>query len=173
MTSVPRRRIMSCRVAALVVALLAPAVTATPARAQEPSRIGAGTAVAQVALGTLGTGVGFVGGGLLTRSAARRFGASPDRASDAAYVGAWTGAALLTPVGPAIVGSRGAAHGSYPQALVGTLAGGAASYLLITAGRHGAFGCRWCGPVRGLVAVSAFVLPSVGATVAFDRSRRL
>lgn len=173
MTSVPRRRIASCRVAALAVALLAPAVTAAPARAQEPSRIGVGTAVAQVALGTLGTGVGFVGGGLLTRSAARRLGASPDRASDAAYVGAWTGAALLTPVGPAVVGSRGAAHGSYPQALVGTLAGGAASWLLITAGRHGAFGCRWCGPVRGLVAVSAFVLPSVGATVAFDRSRRL
>ena len=155
--------------------LAALALVAAPAvcAAQDAPRVGAGAAAAQVALGTLGTGVGFLGGGLLTRSAARRFGASTDRASSAAYVGAWTGAALLTPVGPAVVGSRGAARGSYPQALVGTLAGGAASWLLVTAGRHGAFGCRWCGPVRALVGVGAFVLPSVGATVAFDRSRHL
>ena len=70
-------------------------------------------------------------------------------------------------------GSARSGGRSEPDARDRTLAGGAASYLLITAGRHGAFGCRWCGPVRGLVAVSAFVLPSVGATVAFDRSRRL
>jgi len=161
--------------APLALAPLAMLVAVAPVAsgAQDAPRVGAGAVAAQVALGTLGTGVGFVGGGLMTRSAARRLGASADRASSAAYVGAWTGAALLTPVGPAVVGSRGAARGSYPQAVVGTLAGGAASWLLVTAGRHGAFGCRWCGPVRALVGVGAFVLPSVGATVAFDRSRHL
>ena len=167
-----RALLRAAAVAATAVLAAAPLARAQDA-AREPSRVGPGTAVAQVALGTVGTVGGFVGGGLLTRAVARRVGASPDRASQVAYVGAWTGAALLTPVGPVALGSRGAARGSYPQALAGTLVGGAASLALVTAGRHGAFDCRWCGPVRVAVAVGAFVLPAVGATVAFDRSRHL
>ncbi|HET7457654.1 MAG TPA: hypothetical protein VFJ74_08355 [Gemmatimonadaceae bacterium] len=162
---------MTARLALGSAALLLVAA-AMPAAAQSAPRVGAGAVTAQVALGTIGTVGGFLGGGLATRAVARRMGASDDGARRAAYAGAWTGAALLTPVGPALVGSRGAAHGSYPAALGGTLVGGAASFALVTAGRHGAFGCRWCGPVRGLVAVGVFVLPSVGATVAFNRSRR-
>lgn len=137
----------------------------------EPVGVGAGRAVAQVGLGAVGTVGGFVGGGLATRWVARRAGASEERASQLAYIGAWTGAALATPVAPMLLGSQGDVHGSYPAALAGTLVGGAASLAIVTAGRHGAFDCERCGPLRVLAAISAFVLPSVGATVGFNLSR--
>lgn len=138
---------------------------------RDPEPVSAGRATAQVTLGAVGTIGGFVGGGLATRWVARRSGASDERASRLAYIGAWTGAALATPVAPMLVGSQGDVHGSYPAALAGTLVGGAASLAIVTAGRHGAFDCRWCGPVRVLAGVSAFVLPSLGATIAFNQSR--
>ena len=165
----------------LAFALLASAPLAAPARlhaqaaapaGDHPAAVSTGTAVGQVALGTLGTAAGFVGGGLATRWVARRLGATPDHASRAAYVGAWTTAALATPVAPMVLGSRDGVRGSYPAAVGGALAGGAASLLVVTAGRHGAFDCRACAPVRVLAAVSAFVLPSLGATIAFNASRR-
>lgn len=138
----------------------------------DPEPVDAGRATAQVTLGAVGTLGGFVAGGLATRWVARRAGADPDRASRLANVGAWTGAALVTPVAPMLLGSRGDVHGSYPAALAGTLVGGAASLAVVTAGRHGAFDCRWCAPLRVLAGVSAFVLPSLGATIAFNQSRR-
>src|SRR5690606_9613175 len=107
--------------------------------------------------GTVGTLGGFVAGGLATRWVASRAGADPDRASRLAYVGAWTSAALLTPVAPVLLGSQGDVHGSYPAALAGTVVGGAASLAIVTAGRRGAFDCGWCAPLRVLAGVSAFV----------------
>lgn len=138
----------------------------------DPEPVSGGRATAQVALGAVGTLGGFVAGGLATRWVARRAGADEDRASRAAYVGAWTGAALATPVAPMLLGSQGDVHGSYPAALAGTLVGGAASLAIVAAGRRGAFDCDWCAPVRFVAGVGAFVLPSLGATIAFDRSRR-
>lgn len=137
----------------------------------DPPSVGTGTVVGQVALGTVGTAVGFVGGGLATRWVARRTGATEEGASRAAWVGAWTGAALTTPVGPVLLGSRDGVRGSYPAAVGGAVAGGLASWLVVTAGRRGAFDCGVCRPVRVLAAVSAFVLPSVGATIAFNATR--
>ena len=154
-------------------AVASPALHAQPAPATDPAPVSGGTAAGQVALGTLGTAAGFVGGGLATRWVARRAGGTPDQASRAAYVGAWTTAALATPIAPVLLGSRDGVRGSYPAAVGGTLAGGAASLLIVTAGRRGAFDCRACAPVRLLAAVSAFVLPSLGATIAFNASREM
>lgn len=157
----------------LLGALLGPATLAAQgAGAGDPEPVGVGRATAQVTLGTVGTIGGFVAGGLATRWVARRAGADADRASRLAYVGAWTTAALATPVAPMLIGGQGDVHGSYPAALAGTLAGGAASLAIVTAGRRGAFDCRWCAPVRVLAGVSAFVLPALGATIAFNESRR-
>ncbi len=142
------------------------------ATANDPAPVGAGRVAAQVTLGTVGTLGGFVAGGLATRWVARRAGADPGRASDLANVGAWTTAALVTPVAPMLLGSQSNVHGSYPAALAGTLVGGAASLAIVAAGRRGAFDCRYCTPLRVLAGVSAFVLPSVGATIAFNASRR-
>lgn len=138
----------------------------------DPEPVSTGRATAQVTLGTVGTLGGFVAGGLATRWIARRAGSDEDRASRLADVGALTGAALATPVAPMLLGSQGDVHGSYPAALAGTLVGGAASLAVVAAGRRGAFDCRWCAPLRMLAGVSAFVLPSLGATIAFNRSRR-
>ena len=137
----------------------------------DPPDLSALAVTGQVTLGTVGTVAGFVGGGLATRWVARRAGATEGRASQLAMVGAYTGAALVTPVAPVLIGSRDGASGSYPAALAGTLAGGAASVLLVYAGRHGAFDCRACTPLRWLAGAAIVVLPSVGATVAFDASR--
>ena len=141
--------------------------------ATDAPSVSTGTAAGQVALGTLGTVAGFVGGGLATRWTATQLGASPDRASRLALAGAWTTAALATPVGPMLLGSRDGVRGSYPAAVGGALAGGAASWLVVAAGRRGAFDCRACAPLRLLAGVSAVVLPSLGATLAFNASRRV
>src|SRR5690606_33004577 len=69
----------------------------------DPASVGGGRVAAQVTLGTVGTLGGFVAGGLATRWVASRAGADPDRASRLAYVGAWTSAALLTPVAPVLL----------------------------------------------------------------------
>ncbi len=140
--------------------------------AGDPEPVGAGRVTAQVTLGAVTTLSGFVAGGLATRWVAERAGADSHRATNLAYVGAWTTAALVTPVAPMLLGSQGDVHGSYPAALAGTLVGGAASLAVVTAGRRGAFDCRYCTPLRVLAGVSAFVLPSVGATIAFNASRR-
>jgi len=158
-------------------ALSAPAAAAQDASAGtgDPSRpLGPWRVVAQVGSGVVLTPVGFIGGGLATRSVARAVGANETQASDAAYVGAWTTAALTTAAGPSLVGARGPGHGSYASAFVGTLVGGAASFALVRinkrlADRGGeAHPCRLFCAISG---VAVFVLPSIGATVGYDMSR--
>ena len=166
-----RRRAVAATLLSLATLTLPVIAGAQEAPTGDPPSLGAGTVVGQVAVGTLGTAAGFVGGGLATRWVARRAGADPAAASRAAYVGGYATAALVTPVAPMLLGRRDGVRGSYPAALGGTLAGGAASLLVVTAGRRGAFDCRACAPLRVLAAVSAFVLPSLGATLAFNASR--
>lgn len=159
-----------------LVALAAVALAAAPGRAAAqddatPSLSGLRVA-AQVGTGVLATPVGFVGGGVATEWLARRLGASEERASRLAYVGAYGGAALLTAAGPALVGARGPGRGSYAAAVGGALVGGAVSALIVRLEDHGPDEphppCRLrC----TLAAVAVFALPSVGATVGYDVSR--
>lgn len=140
-----------------------------PGRALGPWRV-----AAQVGSGVVLTPVGFVGGGLATRWAARRLGANETRASDAAYVGAWTAAALTTAAGPSLVGARGPGSGSYSAALAGTLVGGAASFALVRINKRLANRgdeSRPCRLVCAVSGVAVFLLPSVGATVGYGLSR--
>jgi len=135
--------------------------------------IGAGRVAAQVAAGTVALPVGYVAGGLATRQVARWLGASDDAASRAADVGAYVGTALGTAGAVSLVGARGPGVGSYPAAVGGAVLGGAASMLVVRAVRRPndapAKACH-----VGCVLASALVvaLPSVGATVAYDASRR-
>ncbi len=126
---------------------------------------------AQVATGTLGGAVGFVGAGLLTRSIVRSRGTNEEDASRPAFIGAVVGAMLLTPVGPALIGNHQGA-GSYAAAQGGAFAGGLASALLVAGGRRGALDCRFCGPLRVVTGIAVALLPSIGATVAYDATRR-
>ena len=156
---------------ALLAALAILGVTPRMLRAQDAPSLGAGAVTSQLLLGVIGTAGGFIGGGLVTRSVATRSGADEYRASNLAYIGAYVGAALATPVGPMLIGNRGRATGSYVQGLAGTLVGGLGSALLKTLGDRGAFDCRACGVVRIVAGIGIVMLPSVGATVGFDRSR--
>jgi len=137
------------------------------------SPIGAGRVAAQVAVGTLALPVGYVGGGLATRQVARWLGASDDAASRAANVGAYAGAALATAGAVSLIGARAAGAGSFPAAVGGAAVGGATSALLVHVFRR-----PNDAPVKachvGCVLASAVIalLPSAGATAAYDVSRR-
>lgn len=154
---------------ALAIAASALLLATRSAAAQAP-RLGAGRVAAQVATGTLGGAVGFVAGGLLTRSVVRRRGLDDESASHPAFLGALVGMTLLTPVGPAVVGNHQGA-GSYLAAQGGALAGGLASALLIAGGRSGILDCRICAPLRVASGVAIALLPSIGATIGYDVSR--
>ena len=149
-------------------------LSATPALAQRSPRPLSGARVAaQVTGGALTMPLAFIGGGLATRWVAGRLGATENQASRVAYLGAWSAAALATAGVPALIGARGPGTGSYAAALAGTLAGGIASYGLIRLNRRGDEDERR--PCRLGCIVSAagvFLLPSIGATVGFNLSRR-
>ena len=155
-------------------AVLGIALTAALAGAQQASDetppLQAGRIAGQVALGTVGTLGGFIGGGLATRWAARRMGASQERASRLAYVGAWSTSALATAGGATLLGRHGPVTGSYTAALGGTLVGGLGSYLLVRLCDNEGAGSR-CGPLGGVAGLAVFLLPSIGATVGFNASR--
>lgn len=163
------RQIVARTLVALAIAAVVPPLLARPAAAQAP-RLGAGRVAAQVATGTLGGAVGFVAGGLLTRSVVRHHGLDEESASHPAFLGALVGMTLLTPVGPAVVGNHQGA-GSYLAAQGGALAGGLASALLIAGGRSGILDCRICGPLRIASGVAIALLPSIGATIGYDVTR--
>src|SRR5690606_33251479 len=95
---------------------------ALPPRA-DPGAPSAAAIAGQVALGTLATPVGYVGGGLATRWVASRLGAGDDAARRAAYIGAYSGAALTTAVTVEYLGRTGRVAGSFPVTLGGAVAG--------------------------------------------------
>jgi hypothetical protein len=158
------------RVLALAVVLALPTV----AGAQSDPRPLAGTRVAaQVGAGVVGTPIGFLAGGMATEWVAERMGVDDPRASRVALMGGWTGAALGAATGPALVGARGPGTGSYAAALGGALVGGAGSWLLVRVmDRTGDDPRPPCRIRCTLAAVAIFTLPSVGATIGYDASRR-
>ena len=129
---------------------------------------------AEVASGLAAMPIGFFGGGLATRWVARRVGVSDDtEAGTIATIGAYSFAALATAVPPTLIGNA-APHttGSYVAALGGAVVGGLGSWGLVRlnqpAGRRDA-PCRFtC--IASTVAI--FLLPSVGATLGYNLSRR-
>jgi hypothetical protein len=149
---------------------------AVPAAAQAPPALGAGRVGAQLALGVPAGAVGYVAGGLATRWVARRFGATDGEASQLADKGVYAGIALFTAVPPALVGARGPGRGRYVAAVGGAAAGELASALVARVGRA-RYGDRegrerTCTAGCKLLGAAAFALPSVGATVGYNLSRR-
>ncbi len=166
MTAPRRTRQVFAALTLSAAALAAP--LATGAAQQRPPAVSPGRAIAQGAVGFVALPVGFIGGGLATRWAAHRFGASDDAASSAALVGAYSIATLTTAAGPVVVGPGPHATGSYPAALAGTVAGGIGSILLIRLNK-----AVNTGPVlRILSGLAVVLLPPVGATIGYDASRK-
>lgn len=133
-------------------------------RDSEPSGVRIG---AQIAAGSVIAPVAFVAGGLAARGVARRARASEEAARNAAYIGAWTLAGLSTSVMPPLL-VRG---GNYPASLAGTVAGGAASAIMIWTGRRLFHEDARCGLICSTFGVVSVVLPATGATLLYNRSR--
>jgi hypothetical protein len=156
-------------VRAILLAVSGAVVSGGRAQGQRsPPPVGLGRAVAQTGAALLAMPLGFVGGGLASRWAATRIGASDDRASDVGLVGAYAGGALATAAGPTLVGGGPHARGTYLAALGGTVVGGAGSLLLVHLNRAGDAGAV----LRVVSAVGVVMLPSIGATVGYNLSRR-
>lgn len=156
--------------AAALLVLFAPVAAA----AQGDARALAATRVAaQLGAGMLAMPVGFVLGGKGTERVAERLGVDDPRASRVALVGGWVGAGLATAAGPALVGARGPGAGRYVAAVGGAAAGGAASALLVRLNDRTGDGPRAACRLRCVIAAAAvFTLPTIGATAAYNASRR-
>jgi hypothetical protein len=150
---------------ALAVGLLAAPLMAQE-RAPELSSVRVGS---QIVVGTLATPVAFIAGGLAAESLARTLGASDSLAKRFAYAGAYTSVWLAAATVPAAIGR----DGKYPAALAGSALGMTAAIGLVRLGNW-----RWdedrrpCGPLCWALGAVVVALPSVGATIAYDRSRR-
>jgi hypothetical protein len=143
-------------------------LSARSATAQQVPAPSAGRVAAQVGVGVVAMPIGFIGGGLATRWVATRFGASPDGASSAGLTGAYVSAVFATAAGPTLVGGGPHSSGSYFGALGGALVGGAGSFALVRLNRLGDAG----GVLRVLSLIGVVILPSAGATLGYDLTRR-
>lgn len=134
-------------------------------RGGDPGAPSAPVIAGQVALGTLATPVGYVGGGLTTRWAASRVGAGEDAARRVAYVGAFAGAALTTATTVHYLGRTGRVSGDFPATVGGAVVGQFASWGVVELGRALYRDAPTCNVLCRTLGISAFVLPSIGATV--------
>jgi hypothetical protein len=166
----PVRRVpLACALVALGVSL----PCAQAAAQGGPPSLSTPRVAAQLGAGVALMPIGFVLGGKLTERAAERLGVDDPRASRLALPGAWAGAALATAAGPALVGARGPGGGRYLAAVGGAVAGGLGSALLVRLNdRTGDEARPPCRLRCTIAAVAVFTLPSIGATVAYDLSRR-
>jgi hypothetical protein len=157
-----------CRAVSGLIAGATLLLSPRSATAQSAPAPSAGRVAAQAGVGVVAMPIGFVGGGLATRWIANRFGASSDGASDAGLAGAYVSAVFATAAGPTLVGAGPHASGSYFGALGGAVVGGAGSFALVRLNRLGDAG----GVLRVLSLIGVVILPSAGATLGYDLTRR-
>lgn len=166
-------RFQTVALAGAVLLAVAPPALAQESTNHDVPSLGAGRVAAQVGTGLVLGPVGYVGGGLATRFLVRRLGGSQGTASGAAKKGAYVGVAAATAAGPALLGARGPGHGNYFAALGGATVGMFGTALVARLNRtpddQPLPPCRLKCRVS---AAAAFLLPSVGATVGYNLSRR-
>ena len=140
------------------------AVAQTSAPSLSSARVGA-----QVGLSTLAAPVGFFGAGVATKMLALRLGVDTERAGRYAYAAAYAGTGLATALVPSLVGR----DGKFPAALGGSALGILAAHGVARLGnlrydddRHG------CGVICWTLGAVVVALPGVGATIAYNESRR-
>lgn len=152
-----------------VLTLRAGAVGAQETTPDKAPSLSAARVTAQVVGGTLIAPVAFIGGGILTKRIARGMGASEEKAGRAAYIGAYSSTLLATAAVPALIGR----DGRFPAALGGSALGMLASVGVVRIGNWRYDGDRRaCDVLCWTLGAVVVALPSIGATVLYDQSRR-
>lgn len=166
----PLRRFVSLCIAALVaVGLGAGAVGAQSSESTGVPSLSAARVTGQIVGGTVVAPVAFIGGGILTKRIALKLGADDEKAGKVAYVGAYTSTWLATAAVPALIGR----DGRFPAALGGSALGMLASLGVAKIGNWRYDGDRRaCDILCWTLGAVVVALPSVGATVLYDQSRR-
>jgi hypothetical protein len=138
------------------------------ARALSPARV-----AAQVGAGTLGTPIGFIAVGVLTDRVFEALGRDDPTTSRLSLAAAYAGGGLGAAAGPALIGARGPGSGRYVAAVGGAAVGGLASWAVVRlVDRDGEQPPRGGRIVSTLAGIAVAVLPSVGATIGYNMSRR-
>ncbi len=164
------RRVVSFAVALLIA--MSTRVVAVGAQSSESTGVpslSAARVTGQIVGGTVVAPVAFIGGGILTKRIALKLGADEEKAGTMAYVGAYTSTWLATAAVPALIGR----DGRFPAALGGSALGMLASLGVVKIGNWRYDGDRRaCDVLCWTLGAVVVALPSVGATVLYDRSRR-
>ena len=157
-----------------VCAVLTAALPAAPLAAQADVRsLSVPRMAAQVGAGAIATPVGFFAVGVLTDRIFEQLGRDDETTSRISMVAAWTGATLATGAGPALVGARGPGSGRFLAAVGGAAVGGLASWAIVRlVDRDGDQPPRGGRIGATLAGAAIFLLPSTGATVGYNVSRR-
>lgn len=176
-TRTARRAGPHARRAGVVVACLAGAAVLTarltsPLAAQESTgapSLSSSRVALQVTAGTVAAPVAFLGVGYTAKRLAQRMGASDEGASRAGYIGAYSATWLATAAVPAAIGG----DGKFGAALGGSALGLLASVGVVRLGNwmYDA-DRRACGPLCWALGGIVVSLPSVGATLLYNQSRR-
>ena len=152
----------------IVVVALVSLNTNTFAQASVPS-LSSARVSAQVGFATLAAPVAFLGVGAMVKTTAVRRGVESERAGRMAYAAAYSGTWLAAATVPALVGR----DGSFPAALGGSALGILGAFGVARLGnirydddRHG------CGPMCWALGAAVVALPGIGATLAYNQSRR-
>jgi MFS family permease len=160
--------------AALPLSLLAAPLLAQDAggardvRALSPART-----AAQVGAGTLGTPIGFIAVGVLTDKIFESMGRDDDVTSRISLGAAYAGGALGAAAGPSLIGARGPGSGRFVAAVGGAAVGGLASWAIVRlVDRDGDEPPRGGRVGSTLAGIAVAMLPSVGATIGYNMSRR-
>jgi hypothetical protein len=131
---------------------------ASPGRAQKraasPLRIGG-----EVAAGTVAIPVGLISGLFVGSGFRREVGSTPS------LIGGAAGAVLGPPLAVMAAGTGGPSSGRFLPTLAGAAAGYLATGAVIVVSRRGK------ARLPSFITAASFLLPAIGATIAYNRSR--
>lgn len=142
-----------------VTLALAAALWSRTARAQKQP-VSNGRIVGEIAAGALGAPIGFAAGYTIGS------GFRPHGSSNSGVVVGLAGALVGPAAGVNWVGNGGPSHGNFGATIGGTAIGYGAMVLLFPAAR------KLPGPLKTVASVAALLLPAVGATVAYNSTRK-
>ena len=156
------------RLSHVAIGLSLLAARASVSQQARPSGVSVPRATTQVVAGTAAIPVGFLFGVAVGYSALDSKETNP--------IPMMLGVATGVTFGPALavrmVGTGGAPHGRTADAVAGTLAGWAATLVVMPLVSKIPLPKSHAEALSSVAFLAAFALPAVGATLAYDRSRR-